>query len=78
MEAYMSTYINPPTYTDTSTITITPLDVGIGIGCLIAGIVIGTMFVNSSNDNCVTIEDLTSKRDKYREDWNNYLENRNI
>ena len=77
MEAYMSTYINPPTYIDTTTITITPLDVGIGIGGLIAGIIIGTMFVKS-NEECITIDTLVQKRNKYKEDWNNYLENRNI
>jgi|LauGreDrversion2_2_1035103.scaffolds.fasta_scaffold01810_9 uncharacterized membrane-anchored protein YhcB (DUF1043 family) len=77
MEAYMSTYINAPSYVDTNTLTITPLDIGIGIGTMIIGIVVGTIIVKSSNNDCLQLEDLTNKRNKYREDWDNYLKNRN-
>ena len=77
MEAYMSTYINSPTYTDTNTtITFTPFDIGIAFGAMILGIGMGTMFVKSYDKDCLNLEELTSKRNKYREDWDNYLENR--
>ena len=73
MEAYMSTYINAPSYIDTNSITFTPFDIGIALGCMILGIGLGTMIVQSDDTDC-NIEDLTKKRNKYRQDWDNYLE----
>ena len=76
MEAYMSTYINEPSYIDVQTFTFTPLDIGIAVGCMILGIGLGTMIVKQHDNDCVKLEDLTNKRDKYRQNWNNYLEQR--
>ena len=73
MEAYMSTYINPPSYIDTTSITLTPFDIGIAIGCMVLGIGLGTMIVKTDT-NCVNLEELTNRRNKYRQDWDNYLE----